>query len=164
MAGKDIRSRTGLIRTNATVMVQSSDPIVLDTHILDINRNVMTIDVTAKKVAAKTTSSAERFGCGRSQVAACTFARTKLLENIWSIDTENPLSWSCIVQFSSRHADVNTERVLLLHWQAVSANEQLASGTVNSRQESCRTLARDRLDIEMEKQTPHVVMFAIDHC
>ena len=61
-------------------MVQSSDPNVLVTHILDTNRNVIKINARANKVEAITISSGERFGCGRSQVAACTFERTKLLE------------------------------------------------------------------------------------
>jgi hypothetical protein len=40
-------------------MVQSSDPNVLDTHILDTNRNVIKIDARANKVEAITISSGE---------------------------------------------------------------------------------------------------------
>jgi hypothetical protein len=87
VSGKDTRPPTSLIRTKARAMIQSSSPIVLDTHILDINRNVITIEAKANKVAATIISSAERFGCGRSQVAACTFARTILLEKIHEIQT-----------------------------------------------------------------------------
>lgn len=80
------------------------------------------------------------------------------------MDSEDPLSWSCIVQFCNRHADVNVGRTVLLHWQAVSDNEQLASGIVISRHESWRLLARDQPHIGMKLHTPHVVRFAIDNC
>lgn len=59
-----------------------------------------------------------------------------LSEDIYAVVIGYPPNWSCIVQFFNRHADVNAGRIWLLHWQAVSDNEQLASGTVTSRHES----------------------------
>lgn len=81
-----ISSSTSRILTKARAIIQSSDPIVLDNHFLDINRNVITIDVIVNKVAAVTISAADRFGCGRSQVPAWTFATTTPLE-IYGIKT-----------------------------------------------------------------------------
>ena len=70
------RSSSLSARTRAKAIIQSSDPIVLDTQILDINRKATKAEVIENAAETITINTADRSWCGRLQVLAWTFART----------------------------------------------------------------------------------------